>query len=374
MRLREAVAMFRGQREFHVDIIGRRRLWFALSGALVALSLVGLAFRGLNLGIDFRGGAIIEYENRAGITADDIRETLARFERDDAVIQVIGDQEISVRTESLGDDRAELLEALAEQAGVQQSDISVSDVGPRWGQQISQKALQALLISLLAVSLYISFRFEWKMAVGALVAMVHDLSITAGVYALVGREITPETVIAILTILGYSLYDTVVIYDKIRENTESAALVAKETYSGAVNLSLNQVFMRSVNTTLATLFPIGTLLFLGGETLKNLAFALFVGMAIGAYSSIFVAAPVLTLLKEREPRLARLRERAAQRETRPALRAVPSPQTDQGGEQLEPVGAPLRSATSQPQGRPRPAGTRRKPGAKKKPRSKKKRR
>jgi preprotein translocase subunit SecF len=374
VRLREAVAVFRGQREFHVDIIGRRRLWFALSGALVTLSLAGLAFRGLNLGIDFRGGAIIEYENRAGITSDDIRETLARFERDDAVIQVVGDQEVSVRTDSLGDDRAELLEALAEQAGVQPSDISVSDVGPRWGQQISQKALQALLISLLAVSLYISFRFEWKMAVGALVAMVHDLSITAGVYALVGREITPETVIAILTILGYSLYDTVVIYDKIRENTESAALVAKETYSGAVNLSLNQVFMRSVNTTLATLFPIGTLLFLGGETLKNLAFALFVGMAIGAYSSIFVAAPVLTLLKEREPRLARLRERAAQRETRPALRAVPSPQTDQGGEQLEPVGAPLRSATSQPQGRSRPSGTRRKGTAKKKPRSKKKRR
>jgi preprotein translocase subunit SecF len=372
VRLREAVAVFRGQREFHVDFIGRRRTWFLLSGALLAISLGGLFLRGLNLGIDFRGGAILEYENRAGITADQVRETLTRFDRDDAVIQVVGDEEISVRTESLGDDRAELLDALAEQAGIQPSDVSVSDVGPRWGQQISQKALQALLISLLAVSLYITLRFEWKMAVGALVAMVHDLSITAGVYALVGREITPETVIAILTILGYSLYDTVVIYDKIKENTESAALVARETYSGAVNISLNQVFMRSVNTTLTTLFPIGTLLFLGGDTLKNLAFALFVGMAIGAYSSIFVAAPVLTLLKEREPRMARLRERAVQRGARPALRAVPSTPRE-SEEELEAVGAPVSSPGRSPAGA-RPGGARRKPTGKKKPRSKKKRR
>ncbi|MGH2682233.1 MAG: protein translocase subunit SecF [Actinomycetota bacterium] len=373
MRFRHAVELFRGQREFHLDIIGRRRIWFLLSGAFLVLSLGGLFLRGLNLGIDFRGGAIIEYENRTGVTADDVRDTLTRFDRE-AVIQVIGGQDVSIRTETLGEDRAELLEALAEQAGIETADISVSDIGPRWGQQISQKALQGLLISLVVVSLYITLRFEWKMAAGALVAMVHDLAITAGVYALVGREITPETVIAILTILGYSLYDTVVIYDKIKENSESAALVARETYSGAVNLSLNQVLMRSVNTTLTTLFPIGTLLFLGGETLKNLAFALFVGMAIGAYSSIFVAAPVLAVLKEREPRLARVRERAAQRETRPALRAVPSPRSEQGGEQLEPVGAPLSAASPRPQGRSRPAGARRKAGGKKKSRSKKKRR
>jgi preprotein translocase subunit SecF len=371
---RHAVELFRGQREFHLDIIGRRRIWFLVSGAFLVLSLGGLFVRGLNLGIDFRGGAIMEYENRAGVTADDVRDTLTRFDRDDAVIQVIGGQDVSIRTVTLGEDRTELLDALAEQAGIETADISVSDIGPRWGQQISQKALQGLLISLVVVSLYITLRFEWKMAAGALVAMVHDLVITAGVYALVGREITPETVIAILTILGYSLYDTVVIYDKIKENTESAALVARETYSGAVNLSLNQVLMRSVNTTLTTLLPIGTLLFLGGDTLKNLAFALFVGMAIGAYSSIFVAAPVLAVLKEREPRLARVRERAAQRETRPALRAVPSPRSEQRGEQLEPVGAPLSAASPRPQSRSRPAGGRRKAGGKKKSRSKKKRR
>ena len=373
MRFRDAIALFRGQREFHIDVIGKRRIWFLLSGALIVLSLVGLFVRQLNLGIDFRGGAILQYDNRSGVTADDIRETLARFDREDAVIQLVGGGDVDIRTESLGDDRTELLEALAEQAGVEPSDISVEDIGPRWGRQISTKALQGLLIFLGLVSIYLSLRFEWKMAIGALVALLHDLTITAGVYALSGREVTPETVIAILTILGYSLYDTVVIFDKIKENTESQALVARETYSGAVNLSLNQVMMRSFNTSLATLFPIGTLLLFGGDTLKDFAFALFVGVLVGAYSSIFVASPVVAWLKEREPRLARLRERAVQREARPALRAVPPPGRGEAEEELEAVGAPTSPARP-----PRPAGgtapARRKSAGKKKSRSKKKRR
>jgi preprotein translocase subunit SecF len=372
VRLREAFALFRGQREFHVDVIGRRRTWFILSGALILLSLGGLFVRQLNLGIDFHGGAILQYENGTGVTADDVRETLARFDREDAVVQLVGGGEVDIRTESLGEDRAELLEGLARQAGIQSSDISVEDIGPRWGEQISSKALQGLLIFLGVVSIYISLRFEWKMAVGALVALAHDLVITAGVYALVGREVTPETVIAILTILGYSLYDTVVIYDKVKENTESVALVARETYSGAVNVSLNQVMMRSVNTSLVTLFPIGTLLFLGGDTLKNFAFALFIGVLVGTYSSIFVAAPVLAVLKEREPRLARLRERAVQKGARPALRAVPSPDRGETEQELEAVGAPV--APTRSQGRTRPPATRRRATPKKKPRSKKKRR
>jgi preprotein translocase subunit SecF len=207
------------------------------------------------------------------------------------------------------------------------------------------------------------------MAIGALVALLHDLTITAGVYALTGREVTPETVIAILSILGYSLYDTVVIFDKIKENTDSQALVARETYSGAVNLSLNQVMMRSFNTSLTTLFPIGTLLLFGGDTLKDFAFALFVGVPVGAYSSIFVAAPVVALLKEREPRLARVRERAVQRGGRPVLRAVPAGDGEATEEELQTVGSPA--------ARPRTSGTAapaRRKSAKKKPRSKKKRR
>jgi preprotein translocase subunit SecF len=373
VKLREAIALFRGQREFHLDVVGRRRRWFLLSGVMLLVSLVGLLVMQLNLGIDFRGGAILEYENRAGVTADDIRQTLARFDREDAVIQLVGGGEVTVRTESLGEERTELLEALARQAGVEPSDISVEDIGPRWGQQISAKALQGFLIFLGVVSVYLSLRFEWKMAVAALAAMFHDLIITAGIYALTGREVTPETVIAILTILGYSLYDTVVIFDKIKENTESQALVARETYSGAVNLSLNQVMMRSFNTSLATLFPIGTLLLFGGDTLKDFAFALFVGVIVGAYSSIFVAAPIVAILKEREPRLARLRDRAVQRGARPALRALPGRDGGAAEEELEAVGAPV--------ARPRPARTagtstptRRKTSGRKKPRSKKKRR
>lgn len=368
MTFREMFARFRGQREFHVDLIGRRRWWFLLSGGLLALSLVGLGVRGLNLGIDFRGGAILEYENRRGVTADQVRRTLASFDRGEAVVQVVGDEEISVRMESLGTDRAEILEALARQAGVSPSDVNVSDIGPRWGEQISRKALQGLLIFLVIVSIYISFRFEWKMALGGIVALVHDLLITAGFYALVGREVTPETVIAILTILGYSLYDTVVIYDKIKENAESKALVARESYGGVVNLSLNQVLMRSVNTSITTLFPIGALLLFGGETLKNFAFALFVGTAVGTYSSIFVAAPVLTILKEREPTLARLRDRAVQR-TRAPLRPVPDPEPE---ERLEPVAAGARPGRAA--GSSRPAPGRRKPSGKRKRSAKKRRR
>jgi preprotein translocase subunit SecF len=370
VKLREAVELFRGQRDFHLDIIGKRRRWFLLSGFLLLVSIGGLLFRELNLGIDFEGGALLEYENRAGVTVADVSDTMARFERDDAVVQIIDGREISIRTESLGAQRSQVLDALAEQAGVTLADISVQDVGPRWGAQISQKALQGLFIFLVVVSIYIAFRFEWKMSVAALVAMFHDLIITAGVYALVGREVTPETVIAILTILGYSLYDTVVIFDKIRENAESLSLVSKETYSGTVNLSLNQVMMRSLNTSLSTLVPIGALLLFGGDTLKNFAFALFVGLALGAYSSIFVAAPVVAVLKEREPRMAQIRTRAVQRERpRPALQAVPTAEAAEGEPELQAVAAQGRSPGSGPR---RQAAPRRK--GRKRPRSGKRKR
>jgi preprotein translocase subunit SecF len=371
VKLREAVALFRGQRDFHLDIIGKRRRWFLLSGFLLLISLGGLFFRDLNLGIDFEGGAVIEYENQSGISVADVRSTMVRFERSDAVVQIIDGREVSIRTESLGTQRAEILAALAEPAGLTPADISVQDIGPRWGAQISRKALQGLMIFLVAVSIYIAFRFEWKMAVAALVAMFHDLIITSGVYALVGREVTPETVIAILTILGYSLYDTVVIFDKIKENAESLSLVSKETYSGTVNLSLNQVMMRSLNTSLSTLVPIGALLLFGGDTLKNFAFALFVGLALGAYSSIFIAAPVVGVLKEREPRMQQIRTRAVRREAvpRPALRAVPAGEAGDGEAELEAVAASSRGSGSSAR---RQAAPRRK--GKKRPRSGKRKR
>jgi preprotein translocase subunit SecF len=301
---------------------------------------------------------------------EEIRGVLAREGHPEAVVQRTGREEVRVRTEPLGEGRAELLDVLATQAGIEPSDISVQDIGPKWGQQISAKALQGLIIFLVAVSIYISFRFEWKMAVSALVAMVHDLVVTAGIYALVGLEVTPETVIAILTILGYSLYDTVVIFDKIKENTESVALVSRETYAGTVNLSLNQVFMRSVNTTLVALLPIGALMLFGGETLQSFAFALFIGMLAGAYSSIFLGAPLVAVLKEREPRFAEIRQRAARREARPALRPVPAGSATSGDDD---VGErEVVTAAARPRGSGRPADLRRRP--KKKPRSKRRRR
>jgi preprotein translocase subunit SecF len=361
MNLREAVAVFRGQREFHMNIIGRRRWWFALSGIVLGMALVGLLVRGLNLSIAFRGGAVLEYPNPTGVSIQEVQGTMVSFGRGDAVVQLIDGQELNVRTGPLGGQRSAILEALADQAGIAPSDINIEEIGPLWGAQISQKALIAFLISIPLVVLYISFRFEWKMAVSGLAALFHDMVITAGIYALSGREVTPETVIAILTILGYSLYDTVVIFDKIKENTESPAFVARETYAGAVNITMNQVFMRSVNTSLTTLVPIGALLLFGGDTLKDFAFALFVGVGASTYSSIFTAAPLLVVLKEREPKMAEIRQRVRRREVaRPALASVPE-------EVEERELAPL--ATRPPARRPQQA--RRKP---KKPRSKRKKR
>jgi preprotein translocase subunit SecF len=331
VNLGHAVATFRGHREPHFRIIEHRRWWFLLSGAVIAISIVGLAVRHLNLSIDFEGGSQLTYANNTGVSVDEVQAILQRapWSLSGTEVQIVGGNQLSVRTASLTElsdvERTELIDALARQAGVSPSDISRTDVGPTWGAEISRKALEGLIVVLAAITIYISLRFEWKMAVGAQVAMVHDVLITGGVYALTGREVTPATVIAILTILGYSLYDTVVIYDKVKENTESPALLAKDTYGGVVNVSLNQVFMRSVNTSLVVLFPIASLLLFGGSTLKDFAFAMMIGVISGAYSSIFVAAPILSLLKEREPKYAQLRTRATARDAagRP-LRPVPS--------------------------------------------------
>jgi preprotein translocase subunit SecF len=226
-----------------------------------------------------------------------------------------------------------------------------------------------LVVVLLAITLYITLRFEWKMAVGAMVAMVHDVLITAGVYALTGREVSPPTVIAILTILGFSLYDTVVIFDKVKENTESTALLGKDTYEGVANYSMNQVLMRSVNTSLVVVLPILSLLLFGGATLKDFAFAMLVGVVTGAYSSIFVATPILVMLKEREPKYQQLRARLESRQGDRRLRAVPTPVRETAEEEPEAAPAAVAAAggsqrtgqTGQTSSRPRPKSKRRPP-------------
>jgi preprotein translocase subunit SecF len=370
MKWHDAIETYRGHTIPHFRFIEHRRWWFTISGVLILLSILGFVARGgLNLSIDFEGGAQISYTWQTEVTVEDVTATLAEHGHPDADVQIANGDTVLIRTDSLTGDpqaSADLLDALSEQAGIDRSEINVQDVGPTWGEEISRKALTGLIVVLLAITLYITIRFEWKMAIGAMIALVHDVVITIGVYALTGREVTPETVIAILTILGFSLYDTVVIYDKIQENTESGALVAREGYANVVNLSLNQVFMRSVNTSLVVLLPILSLLFFGGDTLKNFAFAMFVGVATGAYSSIFIAAPVLTILKSREARYRQLEARRTVRQTRTASRTetgAGQPAAEADAEEVTvAAAAPARtgSAASGP-ARPRPKSKRRPP-------------
>jgi preprotein translocase subunit SecF len=302
MSLKGAYAVYRGYRVPHLQLIEHRRWWFIFSGVLIALSLIGMIVNGFHFSIDFVGGAEVNYAPATSLTPDQIQSVLDRYNLPGEIQLVSGGEQVSIRTDALtaAGDRENLINDLASQAKISPEEINVEDVGPTWGQEISRKAIRGLLFVLLFIAIYIAWRFEWSMAAGAMIALVHDVVITAGIYALVGREVTPETVIAILTILGFSLYDTVVIYDKIKENTESAALTARLGYVGVVDMSLNQTVMRSVNTSLVVLLPILSLLLFGGQTLKDFAFAMFVGVAIGAYSSIFIAAPVLTIIHERQ--------------------------------------------------------------------------
>lgn len=377
MNLRRGFDTFRGYRHPEFHIVQRRRRWFLLSGTVIVISILAIALRGLNLSIDFTGGSLIEYRPANGVTVEEVRGLLAQspYDRGDAEVQLVGGNQISIRTSALTDlsagERTQLFDALAQQAGIGPNDISAQVVGPTWGEQISRQALIGLIIVLLAITLYITFRFEWKMAIGAMAAMVHDVVITAGVYALTGREVSPATVIAILTILGFSLYDTVVIFDKVKENTESTALLGKDTYEGVANYSMNQVLMRSINTSLVVILPILSLLLFGGATLKDFAFAMLIGVVTGAYSSIFIATPILVILKEREPRYQQLRARLENRPGDRRLRAVPTaPAEDIAEEEREAAPAavaagagsrtPSRSGQAS-SSRPRPKSKRRPP-------------
>ena len=377
MNLHHVIATYRGHTIPRFRFVQRRNLWFTLSGVVIVLSLFGLLFRGLNLSIDFEGGAQLQYTFTTAVDVQDVSAVLSDNGHSDSEVQIANGDTIVIRTSTLtadADGGDALLDALAKQAGIPPADISRQDVGPTWGREISKKALTGLIVVLLAISLYISLRFEWKMALGAMIALIHDVVITAGVYALVGRQVTPATVIAILTILGFSLYDTVVIYDKIKENTETSAMVARLGYDGTVNHSLNQVLMRSVNTSLVVVLPILSLLLFGGATLKDFAVAMFVGVATGAYSSIFIAAPVLTIFKGREDRYRQMEARRLARDSRgqPRKEAAAVEEGDGGRGEVVTVHAAASAAaatrtTARTGGpsRPRPK-SKRKPPAKRK--------
>ncbi|MFP5308288.1 MAG: protein translocase subunit SecF [Actinomycetes bacterium] len=319
------------------DFIGKRRRWAAISVALLLVSLLSLAVRGLNLSIDFVGGTSFRLDGVTvpDLTAADLRDAVEGAGVTGASAQVVTEDDIAVaalvRTGAIEPGSAEddaIRAALVEVSGA--DDVQVSFVGPSWGERISRKALEALVVFLVVVVAYISVRLEFKMAVAAVLALAHDVVITVGLYSLVGFSVSPSTVIALLTILGYSLYDSVVVFDRVEENVASIGGPGRRTYAETVNLSLNEVLWRSLNTSFTSLIPVGALLLvgaqlLGAETLQDLALALFIGIAIGAYSSIFLATPFLAWWKEKEPEYAAMSAKLAERIERGEAPAVEGP-------------------------------------------------
>jgi len=386
--------VLRGQH--HVDFIGRGRTWLIASLSVVAVCLLALAIRGLDFGIDFTGGASFTVEGATrDFTADELRDAVSAAGAGDTVVQVVegdagrGAQVSTAALEEIGGDaQAAVVAAIAEVTGAPADTVAVEAVGARWGAAITRQAVRGLVVFLVLVVLYIAVRFEWRMAAAALVTLLHDIIVTVGIYALVGFEVTPSSVIALLTILGYSLYDTVVVFDRVSENTASLTSVSNRTYGQVANTALNEVLVRSLSTSITSLLPVGALLFiganlLGAETLSDLALALFVGMGVGTYSSIVVATPILVWLKEREPRYAELRQRnelrgrsatarAPERSAAPAVAAavppgdvMPADRSDQAGRsgQSDRVEAAGRSGATRVGGGSRTSGPKPKPGA-----------
>jgi preprotein translocase subunit SecF len=310
--------LYRG--EVSYDFVGRKRRWYAISGAILLISVVALFARGLDFSVDFKGGAVFQFSAPAA-TQTQVQNTVSSEGINGAVVQQLtgklGNKSWQVQTDTLTSQQTFTVEnALTSQLGAK--NMSTSFVGASWGGQITTKAVQALIAFLVVIVLYLSIAFEWKMAVAAFVALIHDLVIATGVYALTGFQVSPATVIGLLTILGYSLYDTVVVFDKVRENTAGLIGGARTTYSDAANLALNQTLVRSINTSLIALLPVAAILFVGGGLLgagelKDLSLVLLVGMLSGTYSSIFIATPVLADLKEREPQYKALAKRVSVR-------------------------------------------------------------
>ncbi len=279
-----------------------RYKWYfiALVGAVTVFAVASMLFFGLRLGIEFNGGVRVEVKLERPATVTQVRDAVSAVGVDDSVIQPVGDDGFVITASELSDDQYdELIATLAMDFGAEQAAAGMERVGPSFGEETGRKALIAVLFAIAVIVLYITWRFEYKFALPAIVALVHDVALTLGVYAVTGRLVTAATVAAVLTILGYSINDTIIVFDRIRENQ---ILMKKESYASMVDLSIRQTLARSINTALTTLMPIGTILLLGGATLKDFAFALFIGIAAGGYSSMFVASPILTLWKEREPR------------------------------------------------------------------------
>ncbi|KQS60941.1 preprotein translocase subunit SecF [Geodermatophilus sp. Leaf369] len=379
--------------EAGLDVVGRSRFWYKVTAVVVLVCIASMVFRGFNFGIDFEGGNSFRVPASSSQLTE-IREAAEGAGADVSTAQVVGGNTVLLRTGALDNDaEATVVSAIADAAGVQPAQVSPESVSADWGRDITDQALIALVVFLAAVVLFLAIRFQPKMAVGAIVALLHDIVLTAGVYSLVGFEVTPSTVIGFLTILGFSLYDTVVVFDKVDENTKDLEKGARMTWGEAANLAVNQTLMRSINTSVIALLPVLGLLvvgvgLLGVGTLQDLALVLTVGLAAGTYSSIFLATPVLADLKDREPEVQALRKRvlarraadarsggtaagpvASARRTRPAAAAGGVALADretlpERPEAVEQVESPA-SVTRGPVAGPKPGARPQRPGQKK---------
>lgn len=302
--------LYSGERSF--NFVGRRKIWYTVAAVAVILSIALPVLRGgFNFGIEFRGGSEFRLTNaqslQQSVAVDAVHSVVPAVQ---VTVTTVGEADLRIQTEQLGDEQSEQVRlALAEAFGIESSLVASSFIGPNWGAEITRQALIGLFVFLGIVSLLMAFYFRsWKMSAAALIALAHDLVFTLGVYAGVGFEVTPAAIIGFLTILGYSLYDTVVVFDKVRENTADIELSETRTFGEAVNLAVNQTLVRSINTSVVSVLPVAAILFigsllLGAGTLRDISLALFVGTIVGTYSSVFLAAPVYVHLREREPAL-----------------------------------------------------------------------
>ncbi len=358
--------LYRGETSF--DFAGRWRRWFAISATVIIVGLLSVAVRGIDFSIDFKGGTVWEVPSHATVGA--VRAAVEKVDPliSAGTVQVLTDRathqrviKVAGAAKTTGSAKEVTLvgQAMARVSHVPFNDVVINAIGPSWGANVTDEAIKAVLIFLVAVSVYIWFRFEGKMAVAALTALVHDILVTVGIYSLSGLQVSPDTIIAFLTILGYSLYDTIVVFDKVQENTRGLASSNRITYTETVNVSMNQVLARSLNTSFVAIIPIASILvigagLLGATALSEFGLALAIGLTTGAYSSIFIASPLLALLKEREPRYAEIRHRlgsAGPRRISPRAAAA-------GDLAVAPGGAKRPSAAQPVRPEPVPVGSR----------------
>ncbi|WP_256106338.1 protein translocase subunit SecF [Streptomyces sp. ODS05-4] len=308
--------LYRG--EVGYDFVGKRKLWYGVSILITITAILGLVVQGLNLGIEFKGGLVVTTP-KTSVSAEQAREAAEEVSGHLPIVQELGTGGLRIQISDVGTGEADRITGeLAQELKVPAGDLNADIVGPSWGEQIANKAWMGLGIFMVLVVVYLAIAFEWRMAVAALIALIHDITITVGIYALVGFEVTPGTVIGLLTILGYSLYDTVVVFDSLKESSKDITKQTRYTYSEVANRSINGTLVRSINTTVVALLPVAGLLFIGGGVLgagmlNDISLSLFVGLAAGAYSSIFIATPLVADLKEREPQMKALRKRVLAR-------------------------------------------------------------